>query len=110
MEADLFWITVDHLLFEKNMKLVQLAEKAGIAYKTILMQRSRRTFPKLDQAAAIAKALDISLDELATGDPVPPGMNSRSYRIGKAAGKASREELFVIEKILGLQEARKHQN
>ena len=106
MEAEFFWITLDQFLYKKDMKLTQLARKAGIPYKTLLMQRTRRTFPKLDQAAAIAKALDISIDELVTGVPIPPGMNERSYHIAMAAERSGREELFVIEKILALQEVK----
>lgn len=60
-----FWKRVDEL--KGDMFLQELAEKAGLNYRTMRNQRSRCTFPKPADMQAIAKVLGTTQEYLMTG-------------------------------------------
>ena len=60
-----FWERVDEK--KKDMPLYELADKAGMSYKTLLNQRASNRFPKLNDVKSIAQALSTTAEYLMTG-------------------------------------------
>ena len=68
MDGFLFWKNVDSVL--KSEKLISVASKAGINYRTLKNQRSSVRLPNLEDAFRLSNALGVSLEYLLTGqDP-----------------------------------------
>ena len=103
-----FWKNVDQILELRNMNLKKLCSQMDIAYKTLTMQRSRQTYPKADILGPLAEGLNVSVDYLLTGSEISAPCSARSMRIAHACDRAEEEDLFVIEKILGLRKSDVH--
>ena len=56
---------------EKKLSIRQVATLAGIDYMQVHRYESGKTQPTLDSAARLAKALKVTVDELANGEPSP---------------------------------------
>lgn len=54
--------------FYRGIFLKDLAEKVGINYSTIMSYSNKDVIPKADIAVKIAKALNVSVEYLVTGD------------------------------------------
>jgi transcriptional regulator with XRE-family HTH domain len=71
------------VLLREHQKLspTRLAALAGIDFMQIHRYEKGKTLPTLDSAARIAKALQISLDELANGTEPPAPPTFRNERL-----------------------------
>lgn len=99
MDAFIFWKNFDAA--SRKRTLISIVERAGLNYKTIKNQRSGLRLPGLEDAYALAKVLDVSLEYLLTGEEdttFPP----RLAKIIKALERASDLELSMVEKILDI--------
>ena len=67
MDAFRFWSNLDKAKGDKKT-LKELCKELGIAYQRIADQRSDCRLPKLDDAYALALALGVSIEYLATGE------------------------------------------
>ena len=98
MDGYKFWETVDQLRPEGDLKT--FVKNNGLDYVRITNQRSDCRIPKLEDAYAIAKALDVSIEHLITGtDDLGPFNEFIPY-----LKKASEGDLTSIRKILGMPE------
>jgi transcriptional regulator with XRE-family HTH domain len=59
---------------DRNWTQLELARRTGLAASTIaaIEQDARRTKPEVDSLVAIARAFEITVDELLNGDPADP--------------------------------------
>lgn len=100
-----FWETVDSVSPYK--RLADFAKDAGMAYNTVRQQRTDGTLPKADDLYRISKVLHRSMEFLLTGSE----QHMFSARVERIAwhceNVASEEELFVIEKVLGIDSHKK---
>ena len=62
-----FWQNINMLLDQRRMTNIQLAERAGLSYRTITTQRNRHSLPGSEQLYCLSKALEIPMEELLTG-------------------------------------------
>ena len=112
-----FWNSIDTRLDACGENLTSMAEKTGIKYKTLSMQRTRHTLPGIEQLSAMAIFFRITLDDLIMGksakefskrekDKYPP----RIQTIADHCLTASEDNLRLVEKVLGIvHEAKKTQ-
>ncbi len=94
-----FWKRVDEL--KGDMFLQELAEKAGLNYKTMRNQRSNCTFPKSVDMQAIAKVLGTTQEYLMTGLGEQSNTTSDVLLGGKAGareGAPLSPEALAVEK------------
>jgi len=97
-----FWNRVD--LLRKNSKiktLKDLAKATGIKEKKFKDQRSNQSLPKALDLLAIAKAYDVSIEFLLTGE-VEASYPPRIKRIADKLCKISELDLYVIERNVEL--------
>ena len=66
MDAERFWENVDRLRPEGDLKA--FSKDNGLDYVRIVNQRSDCRIPKLEDAFAIANALNVSIEYLITGE------------------------------------------
>lgn len=57
---------VNSLAYDRGMTLCQIADKAGVK-RTLIYDWSRYTNPRISSVMKVAKALEVSLDELMEG-------------------------------------------
>lgn len=59
---------------DRNWTQLELARRTGLAASTIaaIEQDARRTKPDVDSLIALARAFEITVDELLNGDPADP--------------------------------------
>lgn len=83
---------------------MEFAEKCGMSYNTVKQQRSDKTIPRTSDLLKIAETLNTSIEFLLTGKERDTGMyNDRVNKIAwHCQHIASEEDLFIIEKILGI--------
>lgn len=69
-----FGVRVTQFRERRQVSITQLANLLGVDYMQISRYEKGQTLPSLDTAVRLAKALEISLDELVTGSepPAPP--------------------------------------
>lgn len=96
-----FWATVDKV--NPYRRLADFASAAGMSYNTVRQQRTDGTLPKAEDLFNIANAVGRSMEFLLTGEEKP----RYSLRVDRIAWHceniASEEDLYVIERILGIQ-------
>lgn len=56
----------------QNLSITELALSLGVDYMQISRYEKGKSLPSLDTAIRLAKVLEVSLDELATGSGGPP--------------------------------------
>lgn len=98
MDGYCFWKNVDKVLGQQ--KLISIAEKAGVNYRTIKNQRSGVRLPSLDDAFKIAKVLGVSLEYLLTGNQIDAKYPPRIERIIERCMNADNEDLSLVERVL----------
>ena len=62
-----FWQNLSKELDRRGLNNMELAEKAGLPYRTITTQRNRHTIPGAEQLYRMANALDVTMEYLLTG-------------------------------------------
>jgi transcriptional regulator with XRE-family HTH domain len=62
-----FWANVKIELKRKGMTQEQLAKASGLSFRTLQGWISKERMPRGDQGAAIARALEVSVERLMTG-------------------------------------------
>lgn len=96
-----FWELIENI--SPFSRWMDFAEKCGMSYNTVKQQRHDKTIPRTSDIVKIAEALNVSVDYLLTGKE----KNLYDDRINKIAWHcqniASDEDLFIIERILGIQ-------
>ena len=104
-----FWNRVDSLVNSQFDSLTEYCETAGIHYGTMISQRARGSIPKIDQLITMAHSLEITVDELVTGDPPPvisrenlnPSENlDEIVRLANEMNRLSREKLEIIKNMI----------
>ena len=98
MDGYCFWKNVDKVLGQQ--KLISIAEKAGVNYRTIKNQRSGVRLPSLDDAFKIAKVLGVSLEYLLTGNQIDAKYPHRIENIVNACLTANEADLSLVERVL----------
>ena len=100
LDGKRFWAVVDSVTPYK--RLADFAKATGMAYNTVRQQRVDGTLPKAEDLYNISKALHRSMEFLLTGKDE----SAYSQRVDKIAWHcqniASDDDLFLIEKILGI--------
>lgn len=67
LNGRMFWNNFDNVLLKKGENLTVFAERTGIGYKTMSVQRTRHSIPNIIQVFKMATALDVSIEHLLTG-------------------------------------------
>ena len=62
-----FWQNISDELDKRGINNMELADKAGLSYRTITTQRNRHTIPGAEQLLKMAEALGTSMEALLTG-------------------------------------------
>ena len=104
-----FWNSIDMRLDACGENLTSMADKTGIKYKTLSMQRTRHALPGIEQLSSMAVFFRVTLDDLIMGknigefakrekDEYPP----RIQTIADHCLTASEDDLRLVEKVLGI--------
>ena len=104
-----FWNSIDMRLDACGENLTSMADKTGIKYKTLSMQRTRHTLPGIEQLSSMAIFFRITLDDLIMGKNVEKlskqeekGYPPRIQTIADHCLTASEDDLRLVEKVLGI--------
>jgi len=100
MDAYIFWNNVD--LYLKGESLITLSEMASLNYKTLKNQRSLVRLPKLEEAFAIAQALNVPVETLVTGKEIKGNIPPRLQTVVDILSKNS-AKLEAVETLLNIQ-------
>src|SRR6185295_15588205 len=76
-----FGVRVTQFRERRQLSITQLVNLLGVDYMQISRYEKGQTLPSLDTAVRLAKALGISLDDLATGSEPPPPPIFRNTRL-----------------------------
>ena len=95
-----FWDRVKYLLDKRNAKNPWLSRESGIPVNTIRNWKKKGTLPRVDEAAQIARALDTSVDYLATGRVIDMETDEDLLAIIEGLREADHDSLRRIEGVL----------
>jgi len=102
MDNKNFWKRIDDLVVTKGMTYRELSEASGIPYITIMNQKNQYSrLPKLENACALAHALNTNVEYLLTGEEPPPRHTSYDDIIARL-DIATPEECDMVRRMLGL--------
>ena len=89
MDVEKFWNRVKALYREKHLTQEEVAKACGRSINTFRGWMSKRIVPPLDDAAYIARCLDVSLEFLVYGtdDKISLRINDVLTSLNKTAGK-----------------------
>ena len=103
LDKQSFWRNIQALIAREGISLTELCDRAKLSYNTITVQKARPSYPKLEQICSMSVALDVSLDRLVYGEDSNVHYSARVKAIADACENvADPEELYVVEKILGI--------
>lgn len=92
-------LNIDILLRKMGKRRSWLSKKTGIPFSTISTWQSQNRIPRLDQAYAIAKALNVTLEQLITGKDdimVIPTDNPDLIKVIKYLITLPKSDIYVI--------------
>lgn len=96
-----FWKRIDSFNNEKT--ILELSNKNGINYATIKTQRSRNKMPNVDIIYTLAKALNVSMEFLISGEGEKKDQYpTRVKAIADKLCKVSEQDLSLIERNVHL--------
>ena len=98
-----FWQNLSDELDRRGLNNMKLAEKAGLAYRTITTQRNRHTIPGAEQLYRMSVALGVTMEFLLTGQDTDIATPPRIMRIIEKCRSASDEDLALVERVLRLE-------
>ena len=100
---DTFWKRVDKLLEKQNAKRPWLARATGLDLNTMQKRIQNNVYPRVDEAAKIAKALGTSIDYLQTGVVNPTMHESEDVTaICTAIRKMDERDLLRLQGMLSV--------
>lgn len=94
-QIDEIWSNVDKALSEKQMSLLEMAQKSGLNYDTVRGWRTKTIYPDIDQAKRMADAVGLTMEKLFFDEDVDERWNEEMARL-----KQSDEKLKAIESLL----------
>lgn len=107
MDNKNFWKRIDDLVVTKGMTYRELSEASGIPYITIMNQKNQYSrLPKLENACALAHALNTNVEYLLTGEApasLPVTMEGMDD-IVEALAHATLDERNMVRRLLNIRE------
>ena len=94
-QIDEIWSNVDKALSEKQMSLLEMAQKSGLNYDTVRGWRTKTIYPDIDQAKRMADAVGLTMEKLFFDEDVEEGYRKEIDRLRK-----KEEKLNAIEALL----------
>ena len=94
-QIDEIWSNVDKALSEKQMSLLEMAQKSGLNYDTVRGWRTKTIYPDIDQAKRMADAVGITMEQLFFDEDVEEGYRKEIIRL-----REKEEKLKAIEALL----------
>ncbi len=109
-----FWGRVENAQKAKGWTLLELCQRAGLNYGTIMNKRSTAKLPNLEAGVAIAKVLERSVEWLLYGDEASEPViqletirdiynDKKLLHISKELGNASDRQIDAIQVILRIE-------
>lgn len=104
-----FWERLKNGVKENNTTQEWIAKEIGIPFGTLRKWLSRKTMPNADQAVAIARALNTTVEEMVTGEScndTPPQLRSLFLDLEKLDDQDIAEIQAIVSVKLAAREAK----
>ena len=102
MDSTNFWMRINN-----RIKLLQttqewVAAQSGIKYQTLRGWVTKGIFPRANEATALAKTLDTSVEELVTGRPMGSSLSGEMLQLARDIASLPQDDIDELKAIVAL--------